>query len=164
MTVIMIIAAWTLLHCQNTRYMTGICASALAGGEASITIEREVSEYWSIGGNASYGFGINMKGSSLLETSHRQELGNEIFLPRPKDLHKESIYVKYWPIKLMKGPYLITAISHGSSSGTNLNIGAGFLMHIWKALNIYTEYSYAISETKEPSNGLSTGICLVFGK
>jgi hypothetical protein len=144
--------------------MTSLCANGLAAGEASISIEREVSGHWSAGGNASYGFGLFWKGPSPLESLHRHEFGDDVFLPTPENLHRESIYVKYWPGEVMKGLYMITAITHGNNSGTDLSIGAGYLIHIWKRLNIYTEYSYAISETDNPSNGLSAGICLIFGK
>ena len=164
-TLIMIIATWTTLYCQNTvRYMAGMNATALAGGEVSLMIERGISCHWSIGGLASYGFGNNMKRPGKLESSHLAEFGETVFRPMPSDRHHESIYLKYWPMKVMTGPYLLTSISNGNTSGTGLDIGAGYLMPIWKVFNIYIEYNYTISDADTPSKGVSLGTCLVFGK
>ena len=164
MTLILMITALTLVHCQNTRYMTGIDAFGIAKGEASLSMERSICTHWSVGGNVSYGFGMLIKGMHPLERSHRQEFGDKTYITSPDNLHKESIYVRYWPMDLMKGPYMTVALSHGSWSGTDLHIGAGYILHIWKYFNIYTEYLYAISETDSPLKRLSAGICLIFGK
>lgn len=153
-----------LLHCQNKRLMAGVDAIALAGGETALSIEYGFAGHWSVGGEASYGFGNFCKGMDPLESSHRQEFSEESFTPLPSNLHKESIYAKYWPTHLMKGPYVLTAISHGNRTGTELIIGAGYILHIWKCLNAYTEYRFIISDPDNPGKGLSAGICLTFGK
>lgn len=164
MTVIMIFAATALLHCQDKRLLAGTDAIALAGGKAAFSIEYGFAGHWSAGGEASYGFGLLHKDADTLESSHRQEFKDEIFIPTPVNLHTESIYAKYWPKHLMKGAYLLTAISHGSTTGTDLIIGAGYLLHIWKCINAYTEYRFTISDPDSPGKGLSAGICLTFGK
>ena len=143
--------------------MAGIDAIALAGGEASISIECSISDHWSAGGTVSYGFGALIRGPQDLEISHRQELGNTIFTLQPRDLHRESLHVRYWPVLMQKGPYLLTGVSHGTNTGTGLNVGAGFLQHIWKSIYLYTEYCLAIPETGGLANSLRTGICLTFG-
>lgn len=164
MTVIMIFAAMALLHCQNKKLMAEVDVIALASGKAALSIEYGFAAHWSVGSEASYGFGSLCKGMSTLESSHRQEFEPDIFTPLPDNLHNESIYAKYWPTHLMKGTYLLTAISHGSSTGTDIIIGAGYLLHIWKCINAYTEYRFTISDPDSPLKGLSAGICLTFGK
>ena len=163
MTLIMIFVGMALLHCQNKKLMAGIDFTALAGGKATLSIEYGFACHWSAGGEASYGFGCLWKGMDDLESSHKLEFSDMIHTPSPDNLHKESIYAKYWPTHLMKGCYLLTAISHGSTTGTDLIIGAGYLLHIWKCINAYTEYRYTISETDTPVTRLSAGICLTFG-
>jgi hypothetical protein len=67
----------------------------------------------------------------------------------------------------MKGPYLLSGITHGSLSGTDFCLGAGYILHIWKPLNLYIEYSIGLKDAilKEafPVRGLSAGISLTFG-
>lgn len=163
MTAIMMILAWTLAHCQSKRFMAGLDVLALAGGEASFSIEYGISGHWSAGGCIIYGFSTLLSGPQELEITHRQEFGDTLTRPQSVDYHRETIYVKYWPIQLAKGPYLITSVSQGTTSQTSLNIGAGFLQHIWKHINIYTEYRLSIPEKEFSPNGLSAGICLSFG-
>ena len=163
MTAIMIFVAWVHVYCQEKMLMTGIDAIALAGGEASLSIEISIASHWSTGGNICYGFGKSMRGPQEVEISHRQEFGDTIFQPQPKDLHRETIYVKHWPVQMLKGPYLLTGISHGSDSGTGLDIGMGFLQHIWRQINIYTEYRLTVQKNDNRTNTLSAGICLTFG-
>lgn len=164
MTVIMIIAAYVHAYCQNKRVMTGIDAIALASGEASISIEISISRHWSTGGDICFGYGRVMRGPHEVEISHRQEFGGTIYHPQPMDLHRETLYVKYWPTQMLKGPYLLTGISHGSDSGTGLEIGVGFMQHIWKPINIYTEYRLSVPETGKRASALCAGICLIFAR
>lgn len=163
MTATMMILAWPLAHSQSQRFMTGIDVLALAGGEATFSIEYGISGHWSAGGRISYGFGTLLNGPHDLEIIHRQEFGDTLTLPKPDDYHRESLYVKYWPVQLARGPYLLTGISQGTASRTRLNIGAGFLQHIWKHINIYTEYRLSIPENELCPNGLSAGVYLTFG-
>ena len=153
-----------MMHGQDRAFMTGINASDLARGEASLFIECGNIGHWSLGGAVCYGFGTLMKGPTLLESSHRQEFGDSIFRPDPEDIHRESIYARYWHKQHMKGPYMMTEISHGSNSGTSVKVGAGFVMNVWKSINIYTEYTIGISGSDKNTEKLSTGICLTFGK
>ena len=162
-TLIMIFAGLALLHCQNKKLMAGVDATALAGGKAALSIEYGFAGHWSAGGEASYGFGCLWKGMDDLEASHKQEFSDMIYAPSPDNLHKESIYAKYWPTHLMQGGYLLTAISHGSTTGTDLIIGAGYMLHIWKCINAYIEYRLTISDPDTPAMRLSAGICLSLG-
>jgi hypothetical protein len=164
LTAIMMFAALALLHCQDKRLMAGLDIMGIAGGEAAVSIEYGLAEHWSIGGEASYGFGLFRKGMDTLESSHRQEFSEETFVPLPDDLHRESIYARYWPTSLMKGPYMLTSICHGSTTGTDFCIGAGYMLHIWKSIYAYTEYRLTVSEPDSPGRRLSAGICLTFGK
>ena len=162
MTAILMLTAWTMMFSQNKRLMTGVNAYALAEGEASVFIEHGLSEHWSAGGEITYGFGRFIKGIGDIEKAHKEEFENDVSAVYPEDLHRECIYVRYWVKEVSKGPYLLTGMSHGSTSGTDFNIGIGILINIWKSINIYTEYRRALTRTEAPGNGLSVGICLTF--
>lgn len=153
--------------CQGKRFMAETDMYGLAGGKAGLGFEFGISRHWSAGGTAWFGFSHFIKDASKLESEHRQEFGDIMARPSPADLHKEGIHVKYWPAVMMKGPYAMAGITHGNKSGTDFRIGTGFVMNIWKSLNLYIEYSIGMRETIRekafPTHGLSAGVCLTFG-
>ena len=153
--------------CQGKRLMLEADLCSLAGGTAGLGLEYGISGHWSAGGAAGFGFAHFIKAAGALESEHRHEFGDCTSRPVPADLHRERIHAKYWPRELMKGPYLMAGITHGSSSGTCFCIGTGYLIHIWKPLNLYIEYSIGLKESiaKEafPAGGLSAGVSLTFG-
>ena len=103
-----------------------------------------------------------------IDAVHRQEFGDDLSRPAPADFLTESIHARYWPVKVMKGPYALASVSHGNISGTDFCLGCGHLMHIWRCLNLYIEYRVGMKETIKANNfpvkGLSAGISLTFGK
>lgn len=139
----------------------------LAGGKVGLGLEYGISEHWSAGGAVGFGFSYFIKEVDPLESEHRHEFGDDTSWPLPTDIHTERLHVKYWPKEMMKGPYAMSGITHGSRSGTDFRIGAGYVMYIWKSLNLYFEYSISLKEAigREafPVRGISTGICLTFG-
>lgn len=139
----------------------------LAGGKVGLGLEYGISEHWSAGGAVGFGFSRFIKDINPLESEHRHEFGEDTTIPIPADILREQIHVKYWPREMMKGPYAMAGITHGSRSGTDFRIGAGYVMHIWKSLNIYFEYSIGLKDTISreafPVRGLSAGICMTFG-
>ena len=153
--------------CQERRLMAEADLCGLAGGIAGFGIEYGISDHWSAGGAVGFGFSHFIKDVNPLEYEHRHEFGEDTSIPVPADIHREQIHVKYWPKEMMKGPYTMTGITHGSLSGTDFRIGGGYVMHIWKSLNLYFEYSISLKEAigREafPVRGISTGICLTFG-
>ena len=161
-------AACAAAFCQSKRFMAEVDVSGIAGGKAGLCFEYEITGHWSAGGRVSVGFGQLIKGTDTLEAGHRQEFGDDLSHPAPADLHTESFHARYWPIESMKGPYALVAVSHGSTSGTDFRIGLGHLMHIWKCINLYIEYSVgmkdAIGKEAFPVKGLSAGISMTFGK
>lgn len=152
--------------CQGRRLMAEADLWGLAGGIASFGIEYGISEHWSAGAAVGFGFSHFIKDVNPLESEHRHEFGEDTSIPVPTDILREQIHVKYWPREMMKGPYAMAGITHGSLSGTDFRIGAGYIMHIWKSVNIYIEYSIGLKGTidKEffPVQGLSAGVCLTF--
>lgn len=152
--------------CQGRRLMAETDLWGLAGGIAGFGIEYGISEHWSAGGAVGFGFSHFIKDVNPLESEHRHEFGEDTSIPVPTDILREQIRVKYWPREMMKGPYAMAGITHGSLSGTDFRIGAGYIMHIWKSVNIYIEYSIGLKGTidKEffPVRGLSAGVCLTF--
>ena len=152
--------------CQGRRLMAEADLWGLAGGKAGFGIEYGISEHWSTGGAVGFGFSHFIKDVNPLESEHRHEFGEDTYIPVPADILREQIHVKYWPREMMKGPYAMAGITHGSLSGTDFRIGAGYIMHIWKSVNIYIEYSIGLKGTidKEffPVRGLSAGVCLTF--
>lgn len=165
---IFIYSACMAAFCQDRRVMAEADICGLASGKAGFGVECAISGHWSAGGAVEIGFGQFIKAVSTLETDHRQEFGDNLSRPVPDDLHKEHIYARYWPSEIMTGPYATAVISHGNVSGTDLGIGAGYIMHIWKFLNLYIEYRVGLKEVigndSFPVRGLSAGICLTFGK
>lgn len=152
--------------CQGRRLMAEADLWGLAGGIAGFGIEYGISEHWSAGAAVGFGFSHFIKDVNPLESEHRHEFGEDTSIPVPTDILREQIRVKYWPREMMKGPYAMAGITHGSLSGTDFRIGAGYIMHIWKSVNIYIEYSIGLKGTidKEffPVRGLSAGVCLTF--
>ena len=142
--------------------MTGFNAYAFTEGEASLFIEHALSDHWSAGGEITYGFGGFIKGIEDLEKKHKEEFGDDVTVMNPEDLHREYLYARHWPLGVSNGPYLCAGVSHGSTSGTDLNVGIGFLMNIWRSINIYTEYRRALTKVETSGNGLSVGIILTF--
>lgn len=138
----------------------------LAGGKAGFAVEYAITEHWSAGGAVGFGFSYFIKDVNPLESGHRHEFGDETSWPLPTDIHTERIHIKYWPQKMMTGPYAMAGITHGSLSGTDFRIGGGYVMHIWKPLNLYIEYNIGlkdiIGKVPFPVQGLSAGISLTF--
>ena len=165
--VILMLSAYTAAFCQEKRLMAETDLCGLARGRAGFGIEYGISRHWSAGGAIELGFSHFIKGQSKLEQEHTQEFGGAASYPIPSDLHKEGIRFRYWPTETMKGPYALAGITHGNLSGTDLSIGTGYIMHIWKSLNIYFEYSIGLKEAIQaesfPVRGLSAGISLTFG-
>ena len=56
-----------------------------------------------------------------------------------------------------------TCSTNANATGTDLTIGAGYLLHIWKCINAYIEYRLTISDPDTPAMRLSAGICLSLG-
>ena len=147
--------------------MTEVNLCGLASGKAEIRVEHAISGHWSAGGAIGFGFAHFIKGPNTLEHEHMKEFGATRSYPKPADIHQEHIYFKYWPDETMKGSYAIAGITHGNLTETDLCIGAGYIMHIWKSVNLYIEYCIglkdAIDKNVFPVRGLSTGISLTFG-
>lgn len=164
---ILIFGARTGALCQEKRLLTEADLCGLASGKATLGVEYGISEHWSAGGLFEFGFAHFIKGASVLESEHMLEFGETRSYPTPSDIHKERIHFKYWPQERMKGPYAIAGITHGSTSGTDFCVGTGYLMHIWKPLNLYIEYSIGLKDAVDkgsfPVRGLSAGISLTFG-
>ena len=163
---IFIFSASAAALCQGRRLMAEADLWGLAGGIAGFGIEYEISEHWSAGGVVGFGFSHFIKDVNPLESEHRHEFGEDTSIPVPADILREQILVKYWPREMMKGPYAMAGITHGSLSGTDFRIGAGYVMHIWKPLNLYIEYNIGlkdiIGKAPFPVQGLSAGISLTF--
>ena len=153
--------------CQGRKLMAEADLWKLAGGNAGFGVEYGISEHWSAGGTARFGFSHFIKDVNPLESEHRHEFGDDTSIQVPDDLHKEQIHVKYWPRETMKGPYAMAGITHGNSSGADFRIGTGYLMHIWKSLNLYIEYSIGLKDSIDKEGftvrGFTAGICLTFG-
>lgn len=164
---IFIFSACVATFCQGKRLMAEFDLCGLAGGKTGLGLEYGISEHWSAGGTIGFGFSYFIKDPNALESSHRHEFGDETSWPLPTDIHTERIHVRYWPREMMKGPYAMAGITHGSLSGTDFLIGAGYIMHIWKSLNLYFGYSIGlkdvISREGFPVRGVSVGISLTFG-
>ena len=164
---ILMFSACTAAFCQEKRLMAGADLSGLAGGKAGLGIEYRISSHWSVGGTVELGFSYFIKGPDTMEFEHIQEFGKVTSYPTPTDLHRERIHFKYWPSETMKGPYAIAGVMNGCTKGTDFCIGTGYLMNIWKTLNLYIEYSFglkdAIGKDTFPVRGLSAGISLTFG-
>lgn len=164
--VILMLSACTAALCQGKGIMAEADLCGLASGKAIFGIEYGISEHWSAGGTVELGFSHFIKGPSTLESGHTQEFGDSTSYPIPTDPHKENIHFRYWPAETMKGPYAMAGIAHGSISGTDFCIGTGYIMHIWKSLNIYFEYNIGLKEAIRmetfPVRGLTAGICLTF--
>ena len=163
---IFIFSASAAALCQERRLMAEADLWGLAGGIAGFGIEYGISEHWSAGGAVGFGFSRFIKDINPLESEHRHEFGDDTSIPVPADILREQIHVKYWPREMMKGPYATAGITHGSRSGTDFRIGAGYLMHIWKPLNLYIEYNIGLKDVIDmdsfPSRGISAGISLTF--
>lgn len=163
---IFIFGACTAALCQGRRLMAEADLWGLAEGKAGFVVEYGVSAHWSAGGAVGIGFSHFIKDADTLESEHRQEFEDDTSIPIPTDLLREQIHIKYWPWEMMKGPYAMAGITHGSQSGTDFCIGAGYIMHIWKSLNLYIEYSIGLKDSlsKEiiPVRGLTAGISLTF--
>ena len=163
---IFIFGACTAALCQGRRLMAEADLWGLSGGMAGFGVEYGISEHWSAGGAVGFGFSHFIKDVNPLESEHRQEFGDDTSIPMPADILREQIRVKYWPREMMKGPYAMAGITHGSLSGTDFRIGAGYVMHIWKSLNLYIEYSIGLKDTIPqetfPGRGLSAGVSLTF--
>lgn len=153
--------------CQGNKLMAETDLCGFAGGKVGLGLEYGISEHWSAGGTVGVGFSQFIKELDPLESEHRQEFRDDTSFPVPTDILREQIHVRYWPKETMKGPYAMAGISHGSLSGTDLSIGAGYVMHIWKSLNLYFEYSIGLKDTIDreafPIRGLSAGISVTFG-
>ena len=153
--------------CQGRKLMAEADLCWLAGGKVGLGLEYGISEHWSAGGAVGFGFSRFIKDINPLESEHRHEFGEDTTIPIPADILREQIHVKYWPREMMKGPYATAGITHGSRSGTDFRIGAGYVMHIWESLNLYFEYSIGLKDTISreafPVRGLSAGICMTFG-
>ena len=158
--------ACTAALCQGRRLMAEADLWGLAGGKAGFAVEYAITEHWSAGRAVGFGFSRFIKDAEPLESEHRQEFGDDTSFPVPTDIHREQIHVKYWPREMMKGPYAMAGITHGSLSGADFRIGAGYVMHIWKPLNLYIEYNIGlkdiIGKAPFPVQGLSAGISLTF--
>lgn len=165
---ILMTAACTAAFCQGKRFMAEMDISGLAGGKAGLCLEYGITGHWSAGGRMVVGFGQFIKDMAPLDAVHRQEFGDDLSRPAPADFLTESIHARYWPVKVMKGPYALASVSHGNISGTDFCLGCGHLMHIWRCLNLYIEYRVGMKETIKADNfpvkGLSAGISLTFGK
>lgn len=165
--VISMFCACTVALCQGKRLMAEVDLCGLAGGKAGLGVEYGISGHWSAGGAVEFGFSHFMKETDALESGHKQEFGDTSSYPVPTDIHKARIHFRYWPAETMKGPYAVAGVTHGDSSGTDLHIGTGYLMHIWKHLNLYIEYSIGLKDVigmdSFPVRGLSAGISLTFG-
>ena len=165
---IFMLSACTAVFCQGKKFMAEADLCGLAGGKAGFGIEYGISRHWSAGGAIEFGFAHFLKDRDALESGHRQEFGDDNSTPIPIDIHQERICVRFWPSEMMKGPYAVVGISHGSLSGTDISLGAGYVMHIWKPLNLYLQYSIglkdAIGKETFPVHGISAGICLTFVK
>ena len=152
--------------CQGRRLMAEADLWGLAGGIAGFGIEYGISEHWSAGGAVGFGFSRFIKDINPLESEHRHEFGDDTSIPVPADILREQIHVKYWPREMMKGPYAMAGITHGSLSGTDFRIGSGYVMHIWKPLNLYIEYNIGLKDVIDmdsfPARGISAGISLTF--
>ena len=163
---IFIFSACTAALCQEKRLMAEADLWGLAGGIAGFGIEYGISEHWSAGAAVGFGFSHFIMDVNPLESEHRQEFGDDTSFPVPTDIHREQIHVKYWPKEMMKGPYTMTGITHGSRPGTDFRIGAGYVRHIWKSLNLYIEYNIGlkdiIGKAPFPVQGLWAGISLTF--
>lgn len=163
---IFIFSACVASLCQGRRLMAEADLWGLAGGIAGFGIEYEISEHWSAGGAVGFGFSHFIKDVNPLESEHRHEFGEDTSIPVPADILREQILVKYWPREMMKGPYAMAGITHGSLSGTDFRIGAGYVMPIWKSLNLHFEYNIGlkdiIGKAPFPVQGLSAGISLTF--
>ena len=159
--------ACTAALCQGKRLMAEADLWGLAGGKAGFAVEYAITEHWSAGGAVGFGFSRFIKEVDPLEYDHRHEFGDDPSMPIPADILREQIHVKYWPREMMKCPYAMAGITHGSLSGTDFRIGAGYVMHIWKSLNLYFEYSIGLKDTIDgevfPIRGLSAGISVNFG-
>ena len=160
--------ACTAALCQGRRLMAEADLWGLAGGKAGFAVEYAITEHWSAGGTVGVGFSQFIKELDPLESEHRQEFRDDTSFPVPTDILREQIHVRYWPREMMKGPYAMAGITHGSLSGTDISLGAGYVMNIWKPLNLYLQYSIglkdAIGKETFPVHGLSAGICLTFAK
>ena len=154
---ILILGACMAAFCQSKRFMAEVDVSGFAGGKAGLCIEYGITGHWSAGGRVAFGFGRFIKDISALEAGHRQEFGDDLSSHAPTDLHTESVHARYWPKEVMKGPYALAAVSHGNTSGTDFHIGFGHMMHIWKCLNLYMEYSVGMKDAigKEAFPGLT---------
>jgi hypothetical protein len=163
---IFMFGACTAALCQGRKLMAEADLWGLVGGKAGFGVQYGVSAHWSAGGSVGFGFSRFIKDIAPLESEHRHEFGDDTSIPVPTDILREQIHVKYWPREMMKGPYAMAGITHGSISGTDFRIGAGYVMHIWKSLNLYIEYSIGLKDTipKEtfPARGLSAGVSLTF--
>lgn len=161
------LSACTAAFSQGKRLMAEADLCGIAGGKAGFGVEYGLSEHWSAGGTIDIGFTYFIKGPDTLESEHMKEFGDPTSYPIPTDIQNERIHFRYWPRTCMKGTYVMAGAAHGSQTGADFCIGTGYVMHIWKSLNIYIEYCIGLKEAIRmesfPIRGLSAGISLTFG-
>jgi hypothetical protein len=108
-----------------------------------------MSEHWSISASVGANMKMLQKRKSMIEEEHNSEFPDGIYPKRRKYMHREHIYLCYWPTHIFKGFYISLGGEHRDTDGLDATVGMGYMFNIWKGLNGALAYDIGIIKATE---------------
>ena len=117
--------------------------------ELNLTIGQRMSEHWSISASVGANMKMLQKRKSMIEEEHNSEFPDGIYPEHRKYMHREHIYLCYWPTHIFKGFYISLGGEHRDTDGLDATVGMGYMFNIWKGLNGALAYDVGIIKATE---------------
>lgn len=121
--------------CREGCSTIGVCLSSALRGTAEISIEHGFGQHWSICGTAGMNLRRFMQETSAIEKEHDnmfKGISSGSDIPTSYGSSTAGISARYWPTGNLTGTYLSAGISLSAASGTDIPIGIGYAINIWK--------------------------------